>query len=191
VWLTSLALLNSLHTQLTEAMEVLQRDVEMYENEIRSLKDFKSPKRGNVSGRTTPVRSNLGSGTPSNPRGPDATHSTFTLEATLFRPALQQALQEVAHWKSIATNAAFMDLTPLPVLPFEEKLDGITPSSDDVFRLSSAVAKSRIEKASMLLVDLTNKEKSPRVQLREMKAQRAEISNRLETIVLRCRGRIQ
>jgi hypothetical protein len=172
-------------TQLTEAMEVLQREVEMYENEIRSLKDFKSPKRGNVSGRSTPVRSNYeyGSGVPSNTRGPDDTHSSFTLEATLFRPALQQALQEAAHWKAIATDAAILDLPPLPVMPFEA-------TTGDAILFSSAVAKSRIEKASMLLVDLTNKEKSPRIQLREMKEKRAVISDRLETVALQCLSRI-
>jgi hypothetical protein len=165
-------------------MEVLQREVEMYENEIRSLKDFKSPKRGNVSGRSTPVRSNVGSGVSANPRGPDDTHSTWTLEATLFRPALQEALREIAHWKAVATDAAILDLPPLPVVPF-----GAT--TGDAILFSSAVAKSRIEKASVLLVDLTNKEKSPRVQLREMKEKRAAISDRLETIALRCFGRIQ
>jgi len=174
-------------------MEVLQREVEMYENEIRSLKDFKSPKRTSVSGRSTPVRSNVGSGAPSNPRVPDDAHSTLSLEATLFRPALQQALQEVAHWNAVATGATMLNLPPLPTLPFVSTAGGTTLSSqsDESMLFSSAVAKSRIEKASIRLVDLTNKEKSPRMQLREMKAQRAAISDRLETIVLRYCGRIE
>jgi hypothetical protein len=173
-------------------MDVLQREVETYENEIRALKDFKSPKRGNVTSRTPVRSSNLGSGLTSNHRGPaDDSHSTFTLEATLFRPALQQALHEAAHWKAVATGAAMVDLTPLPASPLETYAGGRSISSDDSIRLSSTIAKCRIEKASILLVDLTNRNKTPRLQLREMKAQSAAISNRLETIMLQCHGRIQ
>jgi hypothetical protein len=177
-------------------VEVLQREVETYENEIRALKDFKSPKRGPVGSRSTPTRR-----TPlqqhevisSSKSGADDTHSTSALEATLFRPALQQALQEAARWKASATATAIASLPPLPVLPFRIGNDasGSSIFAEDLVRLSSVVAECRLQKASIRLVDLTNRTKSPRVQLREMKARNAATNDRLETAVLRCRGRIQ
>jgi hypothetical protein len=171
-------------------MDVLQREVEMYENEIRTLKDFKSPKRGSQAvGRTTPRRSSttIGELTP-NPRGAaDDSYSAIAFEATLFRPLLQEALQETARWKAAATGTALLDLPPLPMSP----LDGFTQRNDNLIYLSSAVANARIQKASMQLVDLTNTKRTPRAQLRDIKAKSAEISERLETIMLRCRERCQ
>jgi hypothetical protein len=176
--------------QLTEAMDVLQREVEMYESEIRSLKD-KSPKRGNVTGiRSTPMKSgaSLTSHTPSFRGTNDEFHSTISLEATLFRPALQQALQETAHWKSVATGAALLDLAPLPTSPMDFYGGGKSVLSEEAVLVSSAWAKARIEKASITLVDLSNKEKAPRAQLREMKAKTVAITERLESVLLRFRG---
>lgn len=177
-------------------MDVLQREVEMYENEIRALKDFKSPKRGAASNRTTPRRATTSiSDFSPNPRGTvDDSQSTSALEATLFRPALQQALQEAARWKASATAAAIMNLPPLPISSIRSG-DAFTSGndvfSDDFIRLSSAIATFRIQKASVAMVDLTNSTKTPRAQLREMKARDAAASDGLETIVLRCRERIQ
>jgi hypothetical protein len=175
-------------------MEVLQREVEKYENEIRSLKDFKSPKRGNVSisSRTTPGKSStpMIGGLTSNVRGPsDDYHSSISLEATFFRPALQQALYEAAHWKAAATAAALLDLPPLPTSPFELYSGGNNRFSEKNLLLSSALATSRVEKASISLVDLRNKEKAPRAQLREMKAKSTAIAERLELALLRCNAR--
>ena len=170
---------------------MLQREVEMYENEIRSLKDFKSPKRGNVaSSRATPNKSgaSLTSNTPTFRSANDDPQSSISLEATLFRPALQQALQESAHWKAVATGSALLDLAPLPTSPMDLYGDGNSIFSEEAIRLSSALAKARIEKATITLVDLRNKEKAPRAQLREMKAKSAAIAERLETVMLRCRG---
>ena len=175
---------------------MLQREVEMYENEIRALKDFKSPKRGSANNRTTPRRAttSINDFSP-NPRGTsDDYQSTTALEATLFRPALQQALEEAARWKASATAAAIMNLPPLLISPaFNGDLSasGNDLFSDDLIRLSSAIATTRIQKATVSIVDLTNKSKTPRVQLREMKARDAAASERLETIMLRFRGRIQ
>jgi hypothetical protein len=177
--------------QLTEAMDVLQREVEMYESEIRSLKDFKSPKRGNVTGsRATPIKSGVSanSNTPMFRGTNDDSHSNISLEATLFRPALQQALQESAHWKAVATGFALLDLAPLPTSPIDLNGNGKNIFAEEAIHISSALAKARIDKATIKLVDLTNKEKAPRVQLREMKAKSAAITERLETLMLRCRG---
>ena len=170
-------------------MDVLQREVEMYENEIRSLKDFKSPKRGNVTGsRATPIKSGVSvtSPVPIFRGANDDSHSNISLEASLFRPALQQALQESAHWKAVATASALLDLAPLPTYPMD--LQGNSVFSDEAILISSALAKARIEKATITLVDLRNKEKAPRAQLREMRAKNAAITERLETVMLRCRG---
>jgi hypothetical protein len=179
--------------QLSEAMEVLQREVEQYENEIRSLKDFKSPKRGNVSSsRSTPSKPStpmVGGLTPNIRGAGDDYHSSITLEATFFRPALRQALQEAAHWKATATRAALLDLPPLPTSPIEQYSGGSNIFSEDYMLLSSAIANSRIEQASISLVDLRNKEKAPRAQLRDMKAKSAAIAERLETALLRCNSR--
>lgn len=172
-------------------MDVLQREVEMYESEIRSLKDFKSPKRGNVTGsRATPMKSGapLTSHTPSFRGANDDFHSNLSLEATLFRPALQQALQESAHWKAVATGSTLLNLTPLPTSPMDYYGGGKSILSEEAVLISSALAKARIEKATVTLVDLSNKEKAPRAQLREMKAKSIAITERLETVLLRCRG---
>lgn len=163
----------------------------MYESEIRALKDFKSPKRGNVAGsRATPVKSGAptASSTPMFRGANDETHSTMSLEATIFRPALQQALQESAHWKAVATGCALLDLAPLPTSPFALNGCGSSILSEDAIHISSALAKARIEKATITLVDLKNKDKAPRAQLREMKAKSAAITERLETVMLRCGG---
>lgn len=176
---------------------MLQREVEMYENEIRALKDFKSPKRGSTNNsRTTPRRAtpSINDFSPNSRGATDDSQSTFSLEATLFRPALQQALQEAARWKASATAAAIMSLPPLPmpsVYNGDEYMSRIGDFSDDFIHLSSAITTSRIQKASVSMVDLTNRSKTPRVQLREMKARNEATSERLETIMLRFRGRIQ
>lgn len=174
--------------QLMEAMDVLQREVEVYENEIRALKDFKSPTKRGVAGRTpkrTPIELSPA------PRGVtvEDAHTRLSLEATLFRPALQQALQESARWKTEATAKAFMELPPLPELPQLSSAEEKSTSTDDFIRLSAAVSACRIEKASITLVDLTSTVKSPREQLRDIKARSAAASERLETTLLRCIAR--
>lgn len=179
--------------QLTEAMDVLQREVEMYENEIRALKDFKSPSKRGTGSNRPPRRSNTDISPKRGAAHDELQSSANSLEATLFRPALQQALEEAARWKTSATASAIMNLPPLPVLPraSPEPGKGSSIMSDDFIRLSSAVAACRIEKASVTLVDLTSTTKTPREQLREMKARNAATNERLESIMLRCRARIQ
>lgn len=192
---TSLIKSNSFFAlQLTEAVDVLQREVEMYENEIRALKDFKSPKRGSAVSKSTPRRTStaISDHSPA-PRGAiDESHSTSSLEATLFRPALQQALHEAARWKTSATATAISDLPPLPILPFnienETYIGGI--AMGDCVRLSLAIAESRIHKASIALVDLTSSIKTPRAQLRDMAISNSIASQRLETAVMRYQGRL-
>ena len=131
---------------------MLQRDVEMYENEIRALKDFKSPKRGAASNRTTPRRAttSIGDLSPNRRGAVDDSQSTSALEATLFRPALQQALQEAARWKASAMAEAIVNLPPLTISPVrcgDAFTSGDGVFSDDFIRLSSAIATFRIQKA--------------------------------------------
>ena len=89
---------------------------------------------------------------------------------------------------------AIVNLPPLPISSVrcgDAFTSGDGVFSDDFIRLSSAIATFRIQKASIAMVDLTNSAKTPRAQLREMKARNAAASDGLETIVLRCLGRIQ
>jgi hypothetical protein len=176
----------------------MQRQVDEYENEIRVLKDFKSPKRSQ-GGSRTPRRS-VTSVADVSPHGRGGTEeaqvNAGALEAALFRPALHRALQEAAHWKATTTASSILDLPPLPMLSGsslvgeERKSDYVSEAFDSLQQLSSALASCRLEKASVRIVDLTSREKSPRVQLREHAARKAAASQRLETVVLRSRGRM-
>jgi hypothetical protein len=178
---------------LTEAMEVMQGEIEMYENEIRQLRDFKSPGR---KGKNTPRRSVSDISSP-NPRGvgggsvEDAQHIS-ALEAALFRPLLQEALQDAARWKASAVASAVVNLPPLPSLQTVPSLGGVPnsgASSEDWIRLSAAMAAARLQKASLTLVNLTDTSKTPRAQLRALKAKNAAADQRLESIVMQCQSR--
>ncbi len=157
-------------------MDVLQRQVDEYENEIRSLKD--TAKGGKGTSRraftsTSDTVSNRSDDIPSN----------FSLEASLFRPALQEALRESWKWKAIATTESLSQLVPLP-LPIQPSI-----LNDDLILLNSALVQSRLQKASIKLVDLTSTtEKAPRAQLREMRAASVAASQQLKSVALRLRG---
>lgn len=160
----------------------MQGEIEMYENEVRQLRDFKSPGK---KGKNTPRRSMSDISSP-NPRGGGAVEDaqqTSALEAALFRPFLQEALQDAARWKVSAVSSAMANLAPLPSLQAEHA------TSDDWIRLSAAMAATRLQKASLTLVDLTNTTKTPRAQLRALKAKKAAADQRLESIVIQCQGR--
>jgi hypothetical protein len=174
---------------LTEAMDVVQRQVDEYENEIRALKDFKSPKRAGAT-RGTPRRSMTSIGDFGSPGVRSAVEekqtSTGMLEATVFRPALQQALEESARWK---TSAA-MSLLDLPPLSVAEESKMADEATYDLYQLSTAIADYRLELSSIKLVDLTSKDKTPREQLRENKQRSRAVTMNLESVLHRCRGRI-
>jgi hypothetical protein len=157
-----------------EAMDVLQHQVDEYENEIRSLKD--TAKGGGRKGAPRRALTSI-SDLSSNNR-PD---TNLSLEASLFRPALQEALRESWKWQAIATAKAMSELAPLPI-PSTLKND------DDSILLQTALVQSRLQKASVKLIDLTNTEKAPRTQLREMRAASRAASQQLESVALRLRG---
>lgn len=176
---------------LSEAMDVLQRQVDEYENEIRVLKDFKSPKRGGAAARGTPRRSMTSVGDFGSPQSrmmvEEKQTSTGALEATLFRPALQQALEESAYWKK-TTVESLLDLPPLP-MPTPEESKMSDERADDLHQLNTALHDYRFELASIKIVDLTRKDKSPREQLRENKARASAVTLRLESVLRHCRGK--
>lgn len=162
-----------------EAMDVLQRQVDEYENEIRLLKD-KGVRKG------TSRRALTSMGEPSNNNryvddSPSSTVNNFSLEASLFRPALQDALRESWKWKAIATTNAMSQLSPLP-----NQLSSSSTLNDDSILLNSALVQSRLQKASIQLIDLTRK--APRTQLRELRAASVAASRQLESVALRLRG---
>lgn len=176
---------------LAEAMDVLQRQVDEYENEIRALKDFKTPKRGGAA-RGTPRRAMTTVGDFGSAQRSmlveDKQTSTGSLEATIFRPALQQALEESARWKTTAV-ASLLDLPPLS-MPTPEESKMSDERTDDLHQLNTALADYRFELASIKLVDLTRKDKSPREQLRENKSRSAAVTMKLESVLRQCRGKI-
>jgi hypothetical protein len=186
---------------LEEAMDVLQRQVDEYENEIRSLKDAKTPQRGIGNKRasrrslSSPGAEAVGMG-----RAPAEDQAgQYSLEATIFRPALQKALCEVAYWKSTATATAFLSMPPLEAITSwssgsgtskddESKTDDADSTHTALVQLQSAVSNYRLVKSSVTLVDLSRKDKSPRDQLREMYAKDRAATARLEEVVYKCRG---
>src|SRR3569832_146785 len=97
-------------------MDVLHRQVDEYENEIRALKDFKSPgKSGRLRGTPRRALTSVADVSPYGRGITDETNmNTGVLEATLFRPALQRALKEAAIWKASAVGESLANLPPLP-----------------------------------------------------------------------------
>lgn len=171
--------------QLTEALEVVQRQVDEYENEIRALKDFKSPGKG--ARNRTPARRAITSVSDVSPymRGSveEPAMNTVALEATLFRPALQKAILEAATWKAEAMSKVMLDLPPLP------STSALGSVSEDLMELTSAQANSLVTKASVTLVDLTRRDKTPRMQLRETNSRVVAATDRLQSVVRRCEAR--
>jgi len=182
---------------LMEAMEVLQEQVDGYENEIRMLNTMKSPKKpGNKAGSR---RQSL---TPQNPlkqpsqRGLGGTQTgaavgesaasvaaVGVLEAALFRPALAEARRDAAKWKNAALSQTLLELPPLSVpcsSGNEESKDGYYDDAmDHLAHLTSAVSNYRVEQASISVVDLSKSR--PRANLRATEAVINAASKDLET----------
>ena len=179
---------------LTEAMEVLQRQVDEYD---RVVKGFKSPKRGAPPSATRTPRRRAGGAASLDDIGSPAAlgaglqasaSNPLSLEATLFRPALQQALQESWKWKAAATSATMSKLTPLPTLFSSEGIAG-SRNDDLIIQLSSALHDIRRQKATIKLVNLRDTRKTPRAQLQETRMACLEATRKLETLAMRCRAK--
>jgi len=121
---------------LQEALDVMQKQAEEYEKEIRSLKDKSRPSRGvrTAGGKLTPRKqsssmdleatlSQLGQaaagGSSKSSSGASSSRDvlleSISLETALFRPALSSAVQSANYWKTKAMGSALEKLTPLNV----------------------------------------------------------------------------
>ncbi len=167
---------------LSEAMDVLHRQVEEYENEIRA-RDSKTPTKARRPRRSfTPESTSRSSSSDSLRDGEDGSRSAF--EAALFRPALQAARRDAAQWKAKATVNTLLNLPPLKVCMDPTALGGgeekfSEDDMDPLFQLSSSLFTYQRETASVRLVDITNG-KSPRLQLQEMMTRKAAASQEVD-----------
>ena len=183
-----------------EAMEVLQEQVDGYENEIRMLNTMKSPKKagGNAGSRRQSLEpKNIG---PAGKRqqsqrslgGAQAVGDSVVsaaavgvLEAALFRPALSDARRDAAKWKNTALSQALLELPPLSVpcstSSEESKNDYFGDAMDNLTRLTTAVSNYRMEQASISVVDLEKSNGRARAHLRASVAVRDAASKELET----------
>jgi len=176
---------------LTEAMDVLHRQVEEYENEIRA-RDSKTPTKSRRSRRSfTPdssVRDSSRSMSSESMRdlGEDGSRSAF--EAALFRPALQAARRDAAQWKASATINTLLELPPLNVCMGSDAFgNGEEKVADEdcnpLFQLSSALSSYQRETASVRIVDITkssNSGETPRMQLRGTMMRKAAASEQVD-----------
>ena len=165
-------------------MDVLHRQVEEYESEIRFLKDTKSPSKSMARG---PRRSYTSDALRESRSGGDLQAITSeahagAFEAALFRPALQAARRDAAHWRTKATISTLLELPPLTVPKLEEE-----KSADDgdydmspFLQLSSALANYRTQVASIKVVDLTKPSASPRAELYSMLRKKAAAAQQLD-----------
>ena len=173
---------------LTEAMDVLHRQVEEYEGEIRFLKDAKSPKgrqaRTPRRSYADQLRERSRSGDDLESMAPQGSSGAF--EAALFRPALQAARRDAAQWKAKATISTLLELPPLVVSSSPTPVTEETKSADEdpapLLDLSSALASYRMETASVRVVDITKQARgrSRRSQLKKMVMKKASAANQLD-----------
>eukprot|EP00529_Nitzschia_sp_RCC80_P006864 CAMPEP_0113511116 /NCGR_PEP_ID=MMETSP0014_2-20120614/38522_1 /TAXON_ID=2857 /ORGANISM="Nitzschia sp." /LENGTH=1423 /DNA_ID=CAMNT_0000407161 /DNA_START=80 /DNA_END=4347 /DNA_ORIENTATION=- /assembly_acc=CAM_ASM_000159 len=177
---------------LAEAMDVLHRQVEEYENEIRFL-NSKSPakSRSRAPRRTFATDS---SALRDHSRSSESLHGlqeepmSGAFEAALFRPALLAARQEAAIYKNKAMVDTILNLPPLNVSlsatvagTDEEKSSdeemGVM-DNNPFLDLSTALSNYQRETSSMHLVDLMKP--SPRTQLHNTLMRKAAASAGLD-----------
>jgi len=177
---------------LTEAMDVLQSQVDEYEAQIRALKDQpskRSPSKRSSSRRASALLS-----------VDELFESNINAEAALFRPVLQHALTEITKWRSMATKTALSQLPTLPQIdsckesnnvnalaqPQEggeiEEMISSTCKPDISRRLEEMTIASnmvRLTKARVLCVDLSKG--CARQSLREQQASVLDATRRFES----------
>merc|ERR1712194_798645 len=126
---------------LQEALDVMQKQAEEYEKEIRSLKDKSRSSRGvrTAGGRVTPKKKSMdleatlnqlgqASGSKSAGSSRDVLLESISLETALFRPALASAVQSASYWKSQALGSALTKLAPLNVPVAAQPIPSLTSS---------------------------------------------------------------
>ena len=164
-------------------MDVLHRQVEEYESEIRFLKDAKSPKarvRSRTPRRDYGDLSGGRSGDDLQALSISANLGAF--EAALFRPALHAARLDASKWKASATISNLLELPPLhvPNVPSEGEQKVSEEADTPLKQLSSALSTYRMESASVKVVDLSAIDKSSRTQLHETLMKKVDASNKLD-----------
>jgi hypothetical protein len=181
-------------------MDVLQRQVDEYEFEIRLLKEGTSTTpRGSRAPRRS--QSAVYEKVPArliDEGQANASQSSGALEAALLRPALEAARRDAARWKSTAVVTALLELPPLYVpgvslaqksyadeSKFEESPgDGANRCS---LQLSAAILERYTEMASVTIVDISNRQELPREKLRDAKARNDATQERLESRITEAR----
>lgn len=165
-------------------MDVLHRQVEEYESEIRFLKDTKSPSKSMARAPrrayTSDALRESRSGGELQTMASEAHANAF--EAALFRPALQAARRDAAHWRAKATISTLLELPPL-MTPHTDEEKSADDDDDDIspfMQLSSALAKYRTQTASIKVVDLTKPARSPRAELYTMLRKKAAAAQQLD-----------
>jgi hypothetical protein len=165
-------------------MDVLHRQVEEYEGEIRFIKDAKSPTKGRS---RTPRRSyvdHLRENSGDNLQNMASETSVGAFEAALFRPALQAARKDAAQWKAKATISTLLELPPLHVHAATNSSEEKTADEDfsPFMQLSSALSHYRMEAASIKVIDLSKLTpgKSSRSCLYETMMKKASAANELD-----------
>ena len=171
-----------------EAMDVLNKQVQEYEDEVRSLKNsskFRTPIKSNMkvhdvadSGSSQLLNSLMTSSGLSQTK-------VISLEAAIFRPALQAAYEEKNAWKSRLMQSSLNRLCPLNVPKSKSStvmaqiaqpqdgedsslsIDAMDLNSKDEFitevvsrhlnELSVASNSARLTKASIKMIDLSPK----------------------------------
>jgi hypothetical protein len=167
-------------------MDVVHRQVEEYESEIRFLKDAKSPKgRSRTPRRTYTEHLRERSRSGDDLQGMASESSSGAFEAALFRPALQAARKDAAQWKAKATISALLELPPLTLPTTMPNVEEEKSSEDDpnpLMELSSALSSYRLETASIRVVDITKPlhSKSYRSHLHQMAMKKASVANQLD-----------
>ena len=152
-------------SQLTEAMEVLQSQVDEYEAQLRAFKD--QPKRKSPSKTTSSRRSSAVFSMD------EVFDSNINAEAAIFRPALRDALVEASKWRGKLVCDALSELSPLPSLnlPFPSASFSAQPQeggaveslpntidyslSEYIEELNIATLSVRQAKANVMCVDLS------------------------------------
>mmetsp|Transcript_14757 Transcript_14757/g.16904 ORF Transcript_14757/g.16904 Transcript_14757/m.16904 type:complete len:1371 (-) Transcript_14757:129-4241(-) len=157
---------------LTDAMDVLQQQVDEYESEIRAMNNPKSPKGRLATPRKssrnlprTPLRSSGGINEDAAFAAGVSPASSVALQATLFRPAFESMQNETSIWKSNMIAQKIMELPPLSNCGIRSpELKKDISENNILTSLEAARSTLRLEQASFRLVNLTAKT-PPRVQL--------------------------
>jgi dynactin 1 len=157
---------------LTDAMDVLQQQVDEYEAELRVLKDPRGFSSKGRSSRSTPVRSSSRRSSIGRPEEgvPDISPAALTaLEAAVFRPALESLRREGSALKASTISKTLCELPPMsvPCLMVKHANSVMEPNkashsdrNDHVTHMSSVLhaarASLRLERASVRVVDLSS-----------------------------------